>query len=125
MKSLLKITVICIIATGLSVPAYAETNVTQDGAGEAIVFTATAPLPSLSFIPSKNTVMAGTSTELTYSIGACTDPAKIDKDNGLQYGMNEETNGYYQAPIGTATAPALVFTNWKPMGGGSGDGGGS
>ena len=115
MNTLIKIAGICVILAGLSAPTYALDAV-QGDAGQALVFTATtAGLPNLSFTCSGNTFMAATSDATTYSIGAAS--SKTNATNGIQYGMTQDFNGYYQTTGGGSAPDVSDFSSWTAMGG--------
>ncbi|ACN15861.1 hypothetical protein HRM2_27710 [Desulforapulum autotrophicum HRM2] len=117
MNSLIKIAVISVIITGLSGFAYAGTAVQTGGAGDTVTFAGTKGLATLSFTPSGNTIINGTSTALTYDItSGC---SKTDMSNGMEYGMSQDITGYYQKTQGAAdAAPPATITpaNWTLMG---------
>ncbi len=120
MNTLVKIAGLCIIFAGLSASAYAAATVTQSAAGAPLVFSAAAAgLPDLSFSCSGNTILAGASDATTYSIGAVS--SKTDTTNGMQYGMDESFNGYYQT-VKTGDSITLTFDSWTKMGGSGGSG---
>ena len=118
MNTLFKIAGICIILTGLSIPSCAASTFSQSAAGKEIKFTGTAG--DLTFTPSGNTVMNGTSADTAYTITAgC---SKTTTANGIEYAMVHNYSGYYQRTqaADTAAPPATItVSGWTAMGGGS------
>ena len=116
MNTLFKIAVISIMVIGLSTSAQAAAA-TQDGTTKVLTFVTTTSGGTLTFTPSANTLLAATSTATTYSIGSAS--SKTDDNNGLEYGMTQGFNGYYQTPGGGAAPTITDFSSWTKMGGGS------
>ena len=117
MNTLLKIAAIFIIAIGLSAPTYAADQVAADQADNGtLTFPGANSGGPLVFTPSANTLLAAASDATTYNIASAS--SKTDANNGMQYGMTQDFNGYYQTS-GGGEAPTLDFTEWTKMGGGS------
>ncbi len=114
MKTLFTIAITFTLIAGMSFTAYAADA--TNTAGGKLTIPATNTGKTLEFIPSANTLLACDSAATTYTIASTS--SKVTTDNGMQYGMTQGFNGYYQTTK-TASLATSGVTDWTPMGGGS------